>query len=175
MFGGESLGRPLDDPAANPTRDQLRLRLRGLQPRPPVAARRGPRRGPGIGGRGRRRSTCCPPTRSATTRGTASPLAELLGYFRDCPARHKLLVLQLSSPPDDPRFAPPPGDLATAVMRSLDDTPDPARLCLVACGPGQGAAGLAGTSGGPCSGTTWKPGCAASPTGGGRTATATAG
>jgi hypothetical protein len=136
LLAGDPLGRPLDDPAANPTRDQLRLRFRALQrvrrSQPVVVHVAAPASVDATGG-----VYLLPADPLGDHPRNRLPLAELLGYFRDCPARHKLLVLNLSPPPDDPRFAPPPGDLASAVMRSLEESPDPARLCLVACGPGQ--------------------------------------
>src|SRR5205085_7288077 len=39
----------------------------------------------------------------------------------------------LTPSPDNPVA----GDLSAAIFRALDETPDPNRLCLVACGPGQ--------------------------------------
>ena len=41
-------------------------------------------------------------------------LAELLAAVRDCPARHKLLVLNLTPPAEDPLVAPAPGNLSAA-------------------------------------------------------------
>ena len=41
------------------------------------------------------------------------PLAELLAHVRDCPARHKLLILDLTPPHEGPLFAPPAGALSS--------------------------------------------------------------
>lgn len=132
------LGRQLDDPAANPNRDQVRLRFKALSRQKPavpvVTYLAAPASVDAAGG-----VYILPADALGDHPRNRLPLAELLGYFRDCPARHKLLILQLTPPAENPLFAPRPGDLSAAVFRSLDETPDANRLCLVACGPGQTA------------------------------------
>ena len=129
------LGRPTDD-APNPTRDQIRLRFRALAtaPRdvPLVVHLAAPAAVDAAGG-----VYLLPADPLGDHPRNRLPLAELLGYVGECPARHKLVVLALSPPAEDPPAAPPPGDLSAAVFRALDHAPDPDRLCLVACGPGE--------------------------------------
>lgn len=130
------LGRTIDEPTANPNRDQIRLRFQALS-------------------RASRRESIVVYLAAAASVDAAGvvyilpsdplgdhprnrlPLADLLAAFKDCPARHRLLVLHLTPPHEDPLFALPPGELSAAIYRTLDDTPDAGRLCLVACAPGE--------------------------------------
>ena len=54
-------------------------------------------------------------------------LMELLGAFKDCPAAHRLLILNLVPAPEDPLFAPPAADLSAAVFKALEEVPDAGR------------------------------------------------
>src|SRR5262249_8617071 len=105
------LGRTLDDPAANPHRDQIRLRFQALS--------RAPRREPVVVYLAAPAAVdaagavyILPADPLGDHPRNRLPLAELLAAFKDCPARHKLLVLYLTPPPEDPLFAPPPPDLS---------------------------------------------------------------
>ena len=130
------LGQPLDDVSANPNRDQIRLRFKALSKAPPrepvVVYLTAPAAVDAAGA-----VYVLPADPLGDHPRNRLPLAELLAAFKDCPARHKLLVLQLTPPPEDPLFAPPSGELSAAVFRTLDAVPDDSRLCLVACGPGE--------------------------------------
>ncbi len=128
LADGGWLGRPLDDWAANPHRDQIRLRFRALakSPRwqPVVAYLAAPAAVDAAGG-----VYLLPADKVGDHPRNRLPLAELLAAFKDCPARNRLLILHLV-PPDG-------GDLSAAVFKTLEESPDAGRLCLVACGPGQ--------------------------------------
>lgn len=121
--------------SSNPNRDQIRLRFRSLaqspRGRPVVVYLASPAAvdaagevflfpADGIGDSPRNRLT----------------LAELLAAFRDCPARHRLLILDLV-PRDDTLYTASPGDLSIAIDRTLEETTDSGRLCLVSCDRGQ--------------------------------------
>jgi hypothetical protein len=76
---------------------------------------------------------------------TLLPLRDLLEALRDCPARHKLLILNTFRPLAS-RGGPgtPPGrlgvlndDVASRIPPALAAVEDPARLVLCACSPGQ--------------------------------------
>lgn len=135
ILDGRLLGHPLDD-TANPNRDQLRYRFRALErlPRrqPLVVYLAAPASVDATGG-----VYLLPADPLGDHPRNRLPLVELLAHVRDCPARNKLVILHLTPLSDDPLFAPPAGALSTAIAKALDDTPDAARLCLVACGPGQ--------------------------------------
>lgn len=130
------LGRPLDDASANPSRDQIRLRFAALaktpRPQPVVIHLAAPASVDGTGG-----VYLLPADPSGDSPRNRLTLAELLAAVRDCPARHKLLILNLTQPAEDPLFVPPSGDLSAAIFSTLESVPDGNRLVLVACGPGQ--------------------------------------
>jgi hypothetical protein len=131
------LGRPLET-GANPSRDQIRLRFAALAkaPRaePVVIHLAAPAAVDATGG-----VFLLPADLSGDSPRNRLTLAELLAAVRDCPARHKLLILNLTPPAEDALVAPPAGDLSAAVFAALEAAPDDNRLALVACGPGQTA------------------------------------
>ena len=151
------LGRPLSDIGANPGRDQIRVRFAALanapRSRPVVIHLAAPAGVDAAGGvfSSIRRSGLPTVPRNRLT------LAELLAAVRDCPATHKLLILNLTPPPLDPLYAPPPGNLSAAVFAALAAVPDDNRLSLVACGPGQTPLRLARTRPARSSATISKP------------------
>ncbi len=130
------LGRPLEDGSANPSRDQIRLRFAALAKTPrtqPVVIHLAAPAAVDAAGA----VFLLPADSSGDNPRNRLTLGELLAAVRDCPARHKLLILNLTPPAEDPLFAPAPGDLSAAVFAALDAVPDDNRLSLVACGPGQ--------------------------------------
>jgi hypothetical protein len=133
---GGWLGRPRDDWAANPNRDQIRLRFRALanvpRSQPVVVYLASPAAVDAAGG-----VFLLPADRLGDHPRNRLPLTELLAAFHDCPAHHRLLILDLIPPTEDPLFASSRGDLSRAVFQTLDDSSDPGRSCLVACSPGQ--------------------------------------
>ncbi len=130
------LGRPLEDAGANPSRDQTRLRFAALakvsRSQPVVVHLAAPAAVDASGA-----VFLLPADPIADSPRNRLAFVELLAAVRDCPARHKLLVLNLTPPSGDPLFAPPAGDLSAAVFAALEAVPDDNRLSLVACGPGQ--------------------------------------
>jgi hypothetical protein len=77
--------------------------------------------------------------------GDASPdnprtwisLKEILERLRDCPAQQKLLVLDITHPLASPRLGVLFQDVASAIPAELAAVPDPQRLVLCPCSPGQ--------------------------------------
>ena len=133
---GELLGKPLDDWGANPNRDQIRLRFRALaktpRSRPVVVYLSAPASIDAAGG-----VFLLPADKLGDHPRNRLTLAELLTAFADCPARHRLLILNLVPPTEDALFAPPSGELAAAIFKTLEEVRDDGRLSLVSCGPGQ--------------------------------------
>lgn len=115
---------------ANPTRDQLRYRFAtaGRRGRPLVVVLAAPA---GVDAAGV--AYLLPADPLGDHPRNRLPLADLLALLRDGPAA-KFVALQLVPSPADP---PPPGELARAVGRALDAVPDPTRLVLAACSPGE--------------------------------------
>jgi hypothetical protein len=136
LADGNVLGRPLDDWDANPDRDQIRLRFHALakvaRHRPVVAYLAAPAAVDASGA-----VFLLPADRLGDHPRNRLTLTELLAAFRDCPARNRLLILNLVPLPEDALFAPPAGDLSAAVFRALEEVPDAGRLCVVSCSPGQ--------------------------------------
>jgi hypothetical protein len=131
-----ALGRPLDDGSANPNRDQIRLRFAALAKAPrsqPVVIHFAAPAAVDAAGS----VFLLPADATGDSPRNRLTLAELLAALRDCPAKHKLLILNLTPHAEDPLFAPPAGDLSAAVFATLEAVPDDTRLSLVACGPGQ--------------------------------------
>lgn len=126
----------LDDTGENPSRDQIRLRFAMLAKTSrtqPVVIHLAAPAAVDAGGN----VFLLPADANGDSPRNRLTLTELLLAVRDCPARNKLLVLNLTPPATDPLYAPPAGDLSAAVFAALDATPDDNRLSLVACGPGQ--------------------------------------
>src|SRR5262249_22614691 len=69
--------------------------------------------------------------------GSTLALRALLEALRACRARHKLLVLDIMRPLADARVGVLADDSADRVAADLDAVPDPFRLVLCACAPGQ--------------------------------------
>lgn len=67
----------------------------------------------------------------------ALPLADVLRNLRDCPARQKLLILDLAPPLPDAWSGYVHHDITAAITRELDALPDPHRLVLCPCAAGQ--------------------------------------
>ncbi len=68
---------------------------------------------------------------------TALPLREVLEALAACPAREKLLVLDVMAPRTDARLGLIANDLGAAVQDDLRSVADPNRLVLCACSPGE--------------------------------------
>jgi len=64
-------------------------------------------------------------------------LRDVLAHLQACPARRKLLVLDIMKPFTNPRLSAIYQNIAGAVARELDNTPDSGRLVLTACSSGQ--------------------------------------
>ncbi|MBL8799960.1 MAG: hypothetical protein JNM56_39120 [Planctomycetia bacterium] len=64
-------------------------------------------------------------------------LRTVLELVRDCPCRHKLLVLDIMDPIADPRIGILSDDVARAVQNDLKAVADPHRLVLCSASPGQ--------------------------------------
>lgn len=67
------------------------------------------------------------------------PLCDVLRALADCPAQHKLLILDIMSLVSDPTLGVLADDVAARVEEVLDEVSDPPRLVLAACSPGQTA------------------------------------
>jgi hypothetical protein len=136
LSDGGWLGRSRDEWSANPNRDQIRLRFRALanvpRAQPVVIYLASPAAVDAAGG-----VFLLPADRLVDHPRNRLPLTELLAAFHDCPARHRLLILNLVPPTEDPLFSSGRDDLSTAVFKTLEGNSDPNGLCLVACGPGQ--------------------------------------
>ncbi len=65
------------------------------------------------------------------------PLREVLEKLQACPAKQKLLLLELAPPPTLARTGHVYHDFAAALPRELEAVPDASRLVLHACAPGQ--------------------------------------
>jgi hypothetical protein len=72
-------------------------------------------------------------------RRTWVPLREVLGHVRACPARHKLLLLDIMQPFTDPRVGRLTDDAAEHSRHELEQAiqDDPRLTILCACSPGQ--------------------------------------
>src|SRR4029077_8692704 len=68
---------------------------------------------------------------------TAVKLRDALGRLRDCPAKNKLLILDTMRPLADARLGVLTDDVAARVVGELEDVPDPLRIGLLSCSPGQ--------------------------------------
>ncbi len=69
--------------------------------------------------------------------GTWLRLRELLEKLRDCPARHKLLILDLMHAWAEPAVGVAADQVAAALPGELRTVTDPNRLVLASCSPGQ--------------------------------------
>ncbi len=78
-----------------------------------------------------------PANADPVTGRNAVPLRELLTALAACPSGHKLLLLDLMDPLTDARLGQLAQDVPTAVQLDLAAVPDPARLVLCSCSPGQ--------------------------------------
>ncbi len=136
LADGGFLGRPRDEWSANPSRDQIRLRFKALanaKPSQPVVVYlASPAAVDTAGG-----VFLLPADRIGDNPRNRLTLAELLTAFHDCPARNRLLILNLVPPAENPLYAAPVGNLSAAIFKALDETTDPGRSCIVASGPGQ--------------------------------------
>jgi hypothetical protein len=65
------------------------------------------------------------------------PLRQVLDALRQAQARHRLLVLDIARPTDSPGTAMLIADAAEGIRGELEAVPDPARLVLVSCSPGE--------------------------------------
>jgi hypothetical protein len=65
------------------------------------------------------------------------PLRSVLERLRDCPARNKLLILDIMRPLPQPRLGVLADTVAGAIANELEASPDPHRLALCAAAPGQ--------------------------------------
>ena len=65
------------------------------------------------------------------------PLRDVLDRLQACPARHKLLVLDLCWPAVDPAAAVAAGGVSARIPDELDAVDDPDRLVLCSAAPGQ--------------------------------------
>lgn len=68
---------------------------------------------------------------------TALPLKEVFGSLATCPARHKLLILDIFRPVADGQFGVLADDLASRIAVQADSFRDRHLLVLCACSPGQ--------------------------------------
>jgi hypothetical protein len=69
--------------------------------------------------------------------GSPLRLRTVLETLRACPARYKLLVLDIMRPLADPRLGVLANDAADRVAADVEAVPDPSRRVLCACSPGQ--------------------------------------
>jgi hypothetical protein len=133
---GGWLGKPIEDWSANPNRDQIRLRFRALarehRSRPLVVYLASSAAVDSAG-----EVYLLPADQVGDHPRNRLPLAELLTAFHECPARHRLLVLNLVPAREAPQYAAQKSDLSVAVFDALEKHGDPGRLCLVSCGTGQ--------------------------------------
>ena len=74
--------------------------------------------------------------------GEATPLRDVLRALASSPARHKLLILDVTAPPPDPRRGLFGDDVGSAIPADLDAVHDPTRLTLVSCAAGQAPADM---------------------------------
>ncbi len=136
LADGGWLGKPLDAVAPNPSRDAIRLRLKALAGRPvgtPVVLTLG---GPaGVDSAGRAYLLAADPLGDHPRNRVA--LAEALELFRDCPATHKLLILDLHPLGRPGLGATPPEAVSAAAVRELERVADANRLCLLSCDAGE--------------------------------------
>ncbi|HYT93675.1 MAG TPA: hypothetical protein VEL76_33460, partial [Gemmataceae bacterium] len=65
------------------------------------------------------------------------PLRDILQALRDCPAQHKLLILDIMRPFTDPRLGALTDDIAAGAAAEVQALDDPSLLVLCACAPGQ--------------------------------------
>ena len=154
-----ALGRRLPGPP-HPHRPDVRPGLSGPWPgrstsprSPPGWAGIGRRRSPASGrmrgssstcrrtpASGRRaRSASSGPTPSSATSKREPALRDVLAALKACPARDKLLILDIMRPHADPSLGVLDDDVAGAVLRELEGVPDEGRTVLCAASAGQGS------------------------------------
>jgi hypothetical protein len=68
---------------------------------------------------------------------TGLPLEQVLKALKDCPARHRLLVLDIMQPVADPRLGVLADDVAEGIEKEVQAADDPGLLVLCACSAGQ--------------------------------------
>lgn len=80
-----------------------------------------------------------PADASPDDRASWLPMSDVLRWLQDCPARHKLLLLDLMKPGADPRLGQLGDDLAARLQPMLEETAkqDSHLWILGACSPGQ--------------------------------------
>lgn len=130
------LGTPTEN-SANPSRDQIRLRLKALSARsasePIVVYLSAPAN---IDGAGQVYLLGADPIGDHPRNRIA--LAEVLELVRAAPAEQRLVVLDLWPMANRDVFAPPVGLVSDATLATLVAVPDERRLCLLSCDAGQG-------------------------------------
>ena len=133
---GGFLGHPLDEWGANPNRDQIRLRFRALanvRPSQPVVVYlASPAAVDDAGG-----VFLLPADRIGDNPRNRLTLSELLAAIRECPAHHRLLILNLVPQTEDPLYSQARNDLSIAISSVLEKNADSNLLCIVSSGPGQ--------------------------------------
>lgn len=67
------------------------------------------------------------------------PLRTVLERLKACPAKNRLLILDIMQPLTDPRLGLVSPGIAAAIPAELDQVPDAGRLVLCPCAPGQEA------------------------------------
>jgi hypothetical protein len=65
------------------------------------------------------------------------PLKDILSGLKDCPAHHKVVILDLMHPPLNPRLGVLSHDVAMRVVKTVNEVPDEHRLVILPCSPGQ--------------------------------------
>lgn len=129
------LGKPIEE-GANPSRDQIRLRLKALADRnsrePVVLYLSAPAN---VDGAGQAYLIGADPVGDHPRNRIA--LTEVLELFRACPAEHRLVVLDLWPVANREATDPPAGTISAASLAALEATPDEKRLCLLSCDAGQ--------------------------------------
>jgi hypothetical protein len=68
---------------------------------------------------------------------TAVSLRDALQMVRECPAGHKLLILDTMRPLADPRLRVLADDVASRIAQELKSVDDPHRMVFLSCSPGQ--------------------------------------
>jgi hypothetical protein len=68
---------------------------------------------------------------------SAVPLRDALQMVRECPASHKLVILDTMRPLADPRLGVLTDDIASRIAEELKSVEDPHRMVLLSCSPGQ--------------------------------------
>lgn len=136
LSDGGFLGRPLDEWAANPNRDQIRLRFRALANvrafQPVVVYLASPAAVDSAGG-----VFLLPSDRIGDNPRNRLTLSELLVAIHECPAQHRLLILNLVPQTEEALYSQARGDLTIAISKVLEKNADPNLLCIVASEAGQ--------------------------------------